>query len=98
MSGRYLCSRLEELCDQPAAEVRRVLAFLGADDPKLIDRGVELVERPASLGRWNAQPQPLIEEAEGAMRAALVRYGYELSVTAAASSRSPDLAQFDARL
>ncbi|HEX5761361.1 MAG TPA: sulfotransferase [Thermoanaerobaculia bacterium] len=76
MPGRYLVSRLEDLCLDPGPEVTRILAFLGVDDPQVTERCVQAVSSPSSLGRWRHEPPELVERVEGTVSEELERYGY----------------------
>jgi Sulfotransferase family len=78
MGGRYLRVRFEDLCADPAAEVARVLGFLGlTGDAEAIAAAV--VQPPPTLGRWRAaDPQLQAQLAERAADA-LERFGYQSS-------------------
>ncbi len=78
LKGRYIQSRLEDLCADPAGEAKKILAFLGADDSETVRRVVNLVERPASLGRWHTEPADKIAGIEELIGDDLTRYGYPL--------------------
>jgi hypothetical protein len=75
MPGRYLQSRLEDLCDDPAGESGRIFRFLGVEPDPAAGR---LVHRPRSLGRWREEPAERVAEAEAAMQPTLARLGYRL--------------------
>jgi hypothetical protein len=51
LPGRFLSSRLEDLCADPRGEVGRILAFLGVRDESAAAAGAREVRTPTSLGR-----------------------------------------------
>lgn len=83
-----IVSRFEDLCHDPEREVRRVMQFLGRDDPEIVDRARSLVRVPASIDRWTKAPAEQIAEVEAAIGSDLVRLGYDL-VTGGAPAAAP---------
>lgn len=79
MQGRYLRSRLEDLCAQPHDEVRRILEFLGGARDEAVEAGAREVRTPGSLGRWREEPRERIARVEQVIGDTLRRYGYELA-------------------
>jgi hypothetical protein len=74
LGDRYLRIRFEDLCQEPAAIVERVLDFLGLEgDPGAV---VDEVVVPSTLGRWRAEDPRLIDELEQVAGPALADLGY----------------------
>jgi len=76
MPGRYLVSRLENLCTSPRPEVERILAFLGVEDAQVTERCMAAVKVPSSLGRWRREPPEVNERVERTIEPDLQHYGY----------------------
>jgi hypothetical protein len=56
MGERFLFIRFEDLCRDPARYVRLILTFAGAQtDQEAMNRAIQLVEPPASIGRYSAR-------------------------------------------
>ncbi len=86
MNGRYLQSRLEDLCTSPVREIERIFDFLGLHDQKAIEEGIKVVRTPESLGRWKSKPPEQIASVEAAISVELRHYGYELCGAPVSSS------------
>ena len=86
LAGRYIASRLEDLCADPEKEIGRLLAFLGTEDRETGRQAARLVCTPKSLGRWHNESQQKIMEVEDLIGNDLLRYGYPLGADARASS------------
>jgi hypothetical protein len=57
MGDRFLFIRFEDLCRDPARYVPSILAFAGLrSDQETIDRTIQLVEPPSSIGRYASRP------------------------------------------
>lgn len=82
MTGRYLVSRLEDLCADPEREVGKIFDFLQVYDSAGVVAGAGLVKTPGSLGRWKGQDREVLRRVEDAIRPDLESYGYDLSTTA----------------
>ncbi len=78
LQGRYVQSRLEDLCADPAHEIERVFNFLGCRDASGIERAARHVKKPSSFGRWCKQPDEAIAAVEQKVGSDLQRYGYAL--------------------
>ncbi len=78
LQGRYMQSRLEDLCADPTAEIGRVFAFLGCQDDAGVARAARYVKKPSSSGRWRDEAADAIAAVERAVGAPLQRYGYAL--------------------
>lgn len=76
MPGRYLLSRLEDLCASPRQEVERIFAFLEVGDARAIERGIAAVRVPSTLGRWRREEPEVNERVERTIAADLRHYGY----------------------
>ncbi|HEY7461990.1 MAG TPA: sulfotransferase [Gemmatimonadota bacterium] len=79
LPGRFLRSRLEDLCAAPRSEVERILAFLGVHDERVTEAGAREVQTPGSLGRWQRAPREEIARVEAAIGQALEHYGYTVA-------------------
>lgn len=73
LGERYLRMRFEDVCSQPAAEARRVVAFAGGADASA-PRAAAQVHAPADIGRGAHVAEP--REIPVAARLALERFGY----------------------
>ena len=78
---QYLLSRFEDLCVCTPEEVRRIFAFLGSTDSRLVATAASLVQTPVSYNRWRSEPAARIHAVEHAIRNDLSRYGYSLTTT-----------------
>ncbi len=76
LGGNFMQSRLEDLCGDPANETRRIMNFLGVDDPGVISQAAKLVSTPRSLGRWKTEPPEQIARVEQLIGEDLLRHGY----------------------
>jgi len=76
--GEHYCRvRLEDLCDEPEATVRRLFEFLGAARSQALADAVAEVGRPRTLGRWRAEPAQASAELARVAPEALARFGYD---------------------
>jgi hypothetical protein len=74
LGERYLRVSLEDLCDDTDRTGERIVAFIGGNAPPKRIR--EIVDRPASIGRWlDADPEAAATVVE-ALGDALPRFGY----------------------
>jgi Sulfotransferase family len=73
LGDHCMCVRLEDLCHEPEAEVRRILRFAHAADGAL---PVDEIAPPASLGRGRQADPELVARLEAAAGATLSRFGY----------------------
>lgn len=87
LPGRYLQCRLEELCANPREEVARIFDFLQARDPTAVDRAMDEVGTPGSLGRWRRQPPEEIARVERRIGSELRHFGYSQSTAPHTESR-----------
>jgi hypothetical protein len=78
LPGRFLVSRLEDLCAEPRREVGRILAYLGVESHAALEQGAAAVKTPPSLGRWQREPAETVARVEDRIGEALERYGYEV--------------------
>lgn len=76
LGANYHLVRLEDLCLRTEATIRDVLEFAGRASPGLIKNAAAEVSRPDTLGRWQSEQGPLLEEATKVGEAALRRFGY----------------------
>lgn len=72
LGGNYLLVRFEDLCADPLASTRRIVAFSGGGEEALAAE----VASPRSLGRWRHHDHVLMREIEAACGEALRRFGY----------------------
>jgi Sulfotransferase family len=75
LGDRYLVLRLEDICDQPEPQIRRLLQWLDLPDRNATALRA-LVETPKSMGRWrqcDAAVKATLDENGGE---ALQRFGY----------------------
>lgn len=75
LPNRYLCIRLEDLCETPLEEIQRLFAFChlqGATEQKVIEE----IQTPTSLGRWKSEDPRTLEEVVEAAHAGLLKFGY----------------------
>ena len=78
LAGRYIVSRLEDLCANPEKEIGRLMEFLGSGDQEAVRQAARLVCTPKSLGRWHSESQQRIAEVEERIGEDLIYYGYPL--------------------
>ncbi len=78
LPGRFLQSRLEDLCADPRREVERILSFLGVEDERVAEAGAREVRTPGSLGRWRQAAPDEIARVEEAIGPTLRHHGYAL--------------------
>ena len=78
LPGRFLVSRLEDLCGDPRREVARILAYLGVESHAAREQGAAAVKTPSSLGRWRRENPETIARVEDRIGEALERYGYDV--------------------
>ncbi len=78
LAGRYIVSRLEDLCANPKKEIGRLMEFLGSGDREAVRQAASLVSAPKSLGRWHSESQQRIAEVEEQIGEDLLNYGYPL--------------------
>lgn len=76
MGARYILVRLEDLCDDPVKETRRLAAFLDRPNPSP-ELVAHYVKKSKSMGRWQGQDPALLQEIESAAALALKRFGYD---------------------
>ena len=77
LGDRYLRIRFEDLCRDPAAVVPGILEFAALDaDPATC---VDLVETPASIGRWERRSSAWSGALQRIAGPALERFGYVTS-------------------
>jgi len=74
LAGRYLCVRLEDLCDDPEQKVREILDFVGVQADA--EQAARVVKRPATLARWRQQDPALLAAISAAGKPGLVHFGY----------------------
>ena len=75
LGSRYLRMRFEDICDNPAAATRAILAFIGRQ-PTGVAEPVE-VTPPGSIGRWQAEPDgDLVAAIRRHAQPGLTRFGY----------------------
>ena len=75
LGTRYLRIRFEDLCCHPAVVVGQVLAFANLRaDPRAL--AAELIEPPASLGRWRRCDRHLLATLHREAAATLASFGY----------------------
>lgn len=72
---QYLQVRLEDLCAWPEATLAQIFDFL-AVPASAIAAARQVIEPPASLGRWRTQPVELQSAIERVAAVALDRFGY----------------------
>lgn len=82
LQGRYMQSRLEDLCANPVQEIRRIFNFLGCHNASGIQEAAQQVRKPSSFGRWRKQPAEAIAAVEQAAGDQLERYSYMLHTDA----------------
>ena len=77
LGDRYLVVRLEDLCDDPLTQIRRLCAFTGlpGDGPH-VERARASVRRPPTIERWRSAPADLVSRLDGLAAPALRRFGY----------------------
>jgi hypothetical protein len=76
LGDRYLCIRHEDLCLEPDPTVRRILDFVGVEDPARLRAAVGEVSRPPTMGRWRDQPVDEVARLVELGADALRRFGY----------------------
>jgi hypothetical protein len=75
LGENYLAVRFEDLCRSRVETTARIMRFLDADlDAEAVAR--EEISPPASIGRWQQQPAPLISRLERAAAVSLRKFGY----------------------
>lgn len=75
LGDRYLVVRFEDLCFEPHATARRLLAFAGLPAAAVAD-SVSVIEPPRSIGRWRDQEPALLDALHAAGAAGLAAFGY----------------------
>jgi hypothetical protein len=76
LGSNYHLVRLEDLCFRTESTVRGVLEFGGHASGELVEAAVADISTPDTLGRWQSQNGPLLEEVTAAGGAALKQFGY----------------------
>ncbi len=74
LGDRYLRVRFEDLCGEPADAVAGILAFMELEAD--LQRCVDQVEPPDSLGRWRAENAARLARLEDVAGPSLRRFGY----------------------
>lgn len=75
--GQWMMSRLEDLCDDPDGELDRIWNFLTLGNRDRPTGLTDLVERPASLGRWKDVSPRLVADIEAVIAPELAAFGYQ---------------------
>ncbi len=74
---RYVCSRFEDLCAAPRAEIQRVLRTVGlAVTPDVEIQCTEFVRKPDTVGRWHSLAAAEQAAVYAAAEVGLRRFGY----------------------
>ncbi|MGH3024505.1 MAG: sulfotransferase family protein [Gaiellaceae bacterium] len=74
LGDRYLRVRFEDLCAEPAATVRSIMAFFGLDGDA--EAAAAAVRPPDTLGRWQLRRKGIVEDLHRTAEPALARFGY----------------------
>jgi len=76
LGDRYARVRLEELCEDPRATVRRLFDFFAPADDSGYEAAVAEVGRPGTIGRWREHPAERNARLAELGREGLARFGY----------------------
>jgi hypothetical protein len=80
LPGRYLCIRLEDLCETPVEEIQRLFAFCrlqnASEQSAIKALAQQAIQTPTSLGRWQSEDPRTLEEVVEAAHAGLLKFGY----------------------
>ena len=77
LGPRYVVARLEDLCNAPREETRRLMTRAGiAVDDTLAGQSREIVSPPGTLGRWRDLPDDVKSAVTAAAQKGLDRFGY----------------------
>ncbi|MEP4053048.1 MAG: sulfotransferase [Litorimonas sp.] len=73
----YICSRFEDLCDNPEKESRRILLALGLEyTSEVADLCANFVKKPQTTGRWHSLEPSERSQVISASEVGLRRFGY----------------------
>jgi hypothetical protein len=75
LAGRYIASRLEDLCADPETEIRGLFNWLVAGDERA-QAARAFVKSPLSIGRWRTESDSLVERITTIGAKALDAFGY----------------------
>ena len=75
---RYLRTRFEDLCADPARVIAQLFDFWEAPNRGAVSRAVREVCPPVTIGRWRASPREEVTQLVEVGRCALDRFGYRL--------------------
>lgn len=76
MPARYVTTRLEDLCADPAGEIARIGRLVGLEGPLVSAADLGFVSPPASLGRWKTLESDMRDTLERVGRSGLATFGY----------------------
>jgi hypothetical protein len=74
LGERYLRVRFEDLCAEPAENVRRIYDFFGLQGDA--EAAATAVRPPDTLGRWRKRRKGIVEALHRTAEPALARFGY----------------------
>lgn len=77
LGKRFVCSRFEDLCADPYAEVKRIADIVGLElHSSMAQKCAEHVHKPLSLGRWRDTSPEMQSRLNDAGSIGLQRFGY----------------------
>ncbi len=79
LQGRYIYSRLEDLCTNPSQEIERLHTFLNVPPGPQVEEVAKIVATPSSSERWRKQPPEKLIAVENAVADTLSYYNYKLA-------------------
>jgi hypothetical protein len=77
LGPNFLQIRFEDLCQDSAATVARILQFIGSPDLDAEEIAKAEIAPPSSIGRWRTNPQSSNPRFQNCAKQALLRFGYD---------------------